>query len=256
MNCQSIYNNLLQKYNELNDTEKQAILIYKSKLFYFINEIAMINNFLDIPAKEILENIKAEKAFCNKFEEYRKVVNSPINLFAKNAIFATVKFDNIFDFIDSLKETYIHLIKAKEKITLEEDLTVYRMVSLNNNNLSPISKSNIISTSIKVEDAEKFIEYKHNHLYQMKLQKGTKVLVTPYSLLIDLDKNIFKIEKLGELGQQEIIIFKSDLSFNEYDIKTVDIDNYIINIHKVDTIPLKKGTSIEENNDTYTGKKI
>ena len=46
------------KYKNLSEDEKNAILIYKSRLSYCINEITSILNFDSMTNSEILKNIK------------------------------------------------------------------------------------------------------------------------------------------------------------------------------------------------------
>ena len=52
------YNRLVMKYKNLSEDEKNAILIYKSRLSYCINEITSIPNFDSMTNSEILKNIK------------------------------------------------------------------------------------------------------------------------------------------------------------------------------------------------------
>ena len=49
------YNLLVEQYQNLTEEEKNACLIYKSRLSYLINEIAMVDDFLNKDSNIIYE---------------------------------------------------------------------------------------------------------------------------------------------------------------------------------------------------------
>ena len=64
-----------------------------------------------------------------------------------------------------------------------DDLKVYRGISVKKGStIDDVSISNLISTSIKVEDADDFIYQNgmdESHLFTLSLKKDTNVLVSP-----------------------------------------------------------------------------
>lgn len=221
-----IYNKLIENYNNLSEVEKQCVLIYKSKLFYHINSISEINDFINISSLEILDNIENKEEFISRYEKYKEEVFKPQNIFLRYSIFNKIDFDNICCFIDSLKSVYKTIDNAKFKLTLPDELTVYRGCSYNQDNDYEISKSNLISTTIDPEQTANFLFTKkenRNKLYVIKLEKGTPVLITPYSILSVYDSEVdylnnseikqTKIINSSNKGQQEIILFKDSLDF-------------------------------------------
>ena len=54
----NIYDTLLNLYDDLDEEAKKDLIIYKSRLFYFINEISSVSNFNDLTSSEILSKIK------------------------------------------------------------------------------------------------------------------------------------------------------------------------------------------------------
>ena len=233
-----IYNDLLIQYNSLSEEEKRAILIYKHILYYHINEISKIENFENRDAFSLFDEITDKTKFVNNFEEFKKVINYPQNMIIKLSVFKNIDLSNIYNFIESMKCVYSILVSARLKIKLNSDLSVYRGISITDNqNINVVLNSKLISTSIKVDDANDFIYqegYEQSHLFVLSLKEGTNVLVSPLTIVYDYkdalsmlknDKKnaTLKIANRGSFGQQEIILFNDDLIFNELSIDEVDV---------------------------------
>lgn len=220
------YNKLIEKYENLNDEQKRACLIYKSKLSYLINEISAVPNFLELDANEIYENIKNKQQFSEIYTDYKNILDNPKNIFIKLSIMSDLNFSSIQTIIDSLKVVYTTLLNSKIKI--ENSLKLFRIVSTEYPTTS-ISKSNIISTSIDVDCIDKFMLNKYNDLYQIELEAGSMVLVIPYAILLDSRDNSLKIVK-DDINQKEVVIFNNDLTFLEYEKKSYE-NNFTV--HKM-----------------------
>lgn len=236
---QKIYNQLLEQYNVLTEEEKRAILIYKSFLFYHINKITNISNFEQLTENEILSKLENKEEFISQFEKFKSILKQPQNLTVKFTIFHKINFDTIETFIKSLIETYKILNTAKQKISLNSTMTVYRGVS-STHPIKNISKSSIISTSIKVEDADKFLftskNNQYNTLFVLQLDSAINVLISPYTIVQDYhnfsnfyhdesEKATIKIVNSTEQNQQEIILFKEDLEYEFSNTKQLTLDN-------------------------------
>lgn len=236
-----VYEDLLKAYDSLNEEVKEALLIYKSKLFYFINEIATIPNFEVEDAYNILSKIKDKDAFIYKFESYKELVNLPVNMFIKKSIFASINFDTIIDFIDSLKK--VLQILEHTTLTLPNDITVYRIVSVEENKLEEISKSNIISTTINPDILDQFIIHPYNHLYKIHVKAGAKVLVTPYSIIMNLENERLSVKK-DYFGQQEVIVFKNSLEIEQTECKEKNMEDGYLWVHTIDAYPKEYGKKL------------
>lgn len=228
-----VYEKLLLEYKKLDSKYQTAILIYKSRLFYFINEISSIDNFMNLNSNTIYDLLKDKKTFLDKFSQYASIINDVNNIFIKNTIFQNIDFSNIYSFIDNMKNVYSLLCDID--IRLDSNMKVYRVVSLNSNEINDISKGNLISTGLEIEDVEPFMVNRYNHLYELDLKPNTRVLITPYSLLINTNTKVIKILPTKEDGQHEIVLFKDDLIIDELSRKNVLLDNDNITIHKVNT---------------------
>ena len=253
---EKIYKDLLDQYQKLTDQEKNAIRVYKSKLFDFINKITVIDNFLNMSSEEIFKKIPDNNIFVKEYQDYKKIVEKPENFFVKHSVFNDIDFTDILSFIDSLKKNYQIMNKAKDKIVLKDDLLVYRGVSLEENTKpNNIARGNIISTSINLDVVDQFISKEANkrkNLYLIKLKKGTPLLVTPYSIVAEysnkqdivecLQNNVapelLKIVDKKAYGQQEIIIFEDSINILNIETNEVEKNNECLKIHKVETKPI------------------
>lgn len=239
MSENEIYKQLIDKYNNLTEEEKKAILIYKSGLYYHINEISSIDDFLNKESFTIFKKLKNQEIFLIRFSDFKNNLSNPKNIFLKYSIFNIIDFTDIYTFIDSIKEVY--KIINNIRLYLPEQLTVYRGVC-SDDEILDISKSNLISTTIDVEEVKPFLfgDKKNNKLYVISLEKDTPVLISPYSIDNIYDSEIdyytnkpkqLKLVNKYEKGNQEIILFKNTLNFTLNDSKT--IDEYNLTIEKL-----------------------
>ena len=154
MNSELIYHDLLNQYNNLSDQEKQAIMIYKSSLFYHINSISKVDDFENKSADEIFILLDDNNSFVNKFVIFKREIELPKNMIVRYSIFKDISFDDILSFIDSMKNVYQILKDARIKIKLCDDIKVYRGISVKKDTvINKVSNSKLVSTSIKVDDA-------------------------------------------------------------------------------------------------------
>ena len=213
-----IYEDLIEQYKNLDESEAHALLIYKSRLSRAINS-------LDIDDEEVME----------AYNTYKEYLENPSNIFMKMTVFKDIDFSDISSFKNSLELVKKKIKDASLKMRLKDDLTVYRALSVpSDDSVSFISKSDIISTSTSFDECSKFIipdsNYKHT-LYQINLEKDSPVLICPYSILIK--DGVLSLTQRHD--QKEIILLKDNYDFTEVlstDAKLKDLDN--INIVLLD----------------------
>lgn len=213
-----IYEDLIEQYKNLDESEAHALLIYKSRLSRAINS-------LDIDDEEVIES----------YNTYKEYLENPSNIFMKMTVFKDIDFSDISSFKNSLELVKKKIEDASLKMRLKDDLTVYRALSVpKDDSVSFISKSDIISTSTSFDECSKFIipdsNYKHT-LYQINLEKDSPVLICPYSILIK--DGVLSLTQRHD--QKEIILLKDNYDFTEVlstDAKLNDLDN--INIVLLD----------------------
>lgn len=213
-----IYEDLIEQYKNLDESEAHALLIYKSRLSRAINS-------LDIDDGEVIES----------YNTYKEYLENPSNIFMKMTVFNDIDFSDISSFKNSLELVKKKIKDASLKMRLKDDLTVYRALSVpSDDSVSFISKSDIISTSTSFDECSKFIipdsNYKHT-LYQINLEKDSPVLICPYSILIK--DGVLSLTQRHD--QKEIILLKDNYDFTEVlstDAKLNDLDN--INIVLLD----------------------
>ena len=213
-----IYEDLIEQYKNLDESEAHALLIYKSRLSRAINS-------LDIDDGEVIE----------AYNTYKEYLLNPSNIFMKMTVFKDIDFSDISSFKNSLELVKKKIEDASLKMRLKDDLTVYRALSVSSDDsVSFISRSDIISTSTSFDECSKFIipdsNYKHT-LYQINLEKDSPVLICPYSILIK--NGVLSLTQ--RYDQKEIILLKDNYDFTEVlstDTKLKDLDN--INIVLLD----------------------
>lgn len=194
-----IYEDLLKQYEELTEEEKNILLVYKSRLGRAINSL----NNNDSEIKEI-------------YKRYKFLVENPQNIFMKFSVFKDISFKSLEEFIESLLNVKEKLDKISSKIILSQDITVYRAFSIRDDEeLISISKSNLVSTSLDIDECSKYIipnkGYTH-YLYQLNLEKGSLVAICPYRILID---NNDRLVLTKDNDSKEIILSKDNFDFDE-----------------------------------------
>ena len=194
-----IYEDLLKQYEELTEEEKNFLLVYKSRLGRAINSL----NNNDSEIKEI-------------YKRYKFLVENPQNIFMKFSVFKDISFKSLEEFIESLLNVKEKLDKISSKIILSQDITVYRAFSIRDDEeLISISKSNLVSTSLDIDECSKYIipnkGYTH-YLYQLNLEKGSLVAICPYRILID---NNDRLVLTKDNDSKEIILSKDNFDFDE-----------------------------------------
>ena len=225
-----IYEDLIKQYEALTEEEKNTLLVYKSRLGRAINSLD--NNDLEI--KEI-------------YEKYKSLVENPKNIFMKFSVFKDISFKSLEEFIESLIKVKEKLNEISKKIILTEDITVYRAFSISNEEeLMPLSKANLVSTSLNINECSKYLisnkDYTH-YLYQINLEKGSMVTICPYRILID---NNDRLTLTKENGSEEIIISKDNYDFEEVMETTTEFtDNEELNIISVNAIFKVKDTKLK-----------
>lgn len=219
-------NDLIVQYNNLSDEKKKALLVYKSKLSFCINEISAIENFESLEPIIILDKIKSKDRFIDIYEDYKELLSNPANILMKMTVYSKVDFENEIKFIESLRNIYFELTNESEILYTTQNLKVYRAITINNEE-SFIAKGNLISTTLDIETCEEFITFGNKTIiYEIELPIGSPVLICPYEIKSDytLDSYTSKITNIPT--QHEIILKKNDFNF-EITSET-EIDGIII----------------------------
>ncbi len=96
-----VYSQLMNQYNELSEKERNALIIYKSRLGRAINS-------LDYDQEEII----------SIYGQYKKLFDNPKNIFLRLTVFHDVSFHTILDFEQSLREVKHIVEKVMTKMKL------------------------------------------------------------------------------------------------------------------------------------------
>ena len=194
-----MYSELMKQYEELTDEEKNALLVYKA--------LGVLMNDLD-----------GEPNISEYFVRYKKIYSSPQNFLIKNTILKNIDFTNVDTFRKSLVRIKGILDEAITKIVTPRDMHVYRCIS-SNKNITGISKSECISTSLSFAETIKYANAgSHIVIYDIKIPAGSRVGVSPYSVLNDIENN--RLILTTKRDQEEII-----LNLNNYEFEVINESN-------------------------------
>lgn len=200
------YNKYLQSIDP-NEAKRLniAINIYNSAFFIAINNMTSIQDYQEKSGTELIEECDKKQDFREKFHStYRKAVEILEDTNYNSEKETLESFGEILDFsseeslIGSLKDVSKIIDTHKDKITVPQDMFVYRGVATEEmSNMNKLSQSEIISTSLSQGVADSFmnrsnVEYKY--LEYILVEKGT-----PYLL---------PLNEQGE-KQKEIMFFDS-----------------------------------------------
>ena len=205
-----MYEDLIRQYHSLSEEEKNALLIYKSRLGLLINDLDNNPDF-------------------DKYYQYcLNIFTNPLNLMIRMSVFKNIDITTMDTFKDSIYKVKEILDKTINKLTINEDTTLYRAVSTNND-INDISKSNVISTSLSFFETLNFANAGENiNIYQINLKKGSHVACVPYAILNDTRTH--RIILTSKKDQEEIILNKDFYNFDT--IANEKMNN--INIIEVD----------------------
>lgn len=165
----------------------------------------------------------------------------------KFSVFKDVSFTSLEDFKNSLTEIKEKIDEISSKIILPQDITVYRAFSIKEDeHLMPISKTNLISTSLTMDECSKYLipnkGYTH-YLYQINLEKGSMITICPYRILIDNNDRLTLTE---DNNSKEIILSKDNYDFEEVIETTTKFNgNEELNIISINAISKIKDTKLK-----------
>ncbi len=213
-----IYEELKKQYALLTEEEKNALLVYKSRLGLAIN---------DLNKKE--ENIK------EIYQLYKELVSNPKNLFMKMTVFKDISFASLEEFKNSLQVIMETIKSACKKIVLPEEMTIYRAFSIEKETKpDSLSKSDFISTSIDIRNCSKFFkkgnQYEH-YVYQINLEAGSLVGICPYAIEIDNNNHLYLTEREE---QKEVILDQDNFIFKEIQETDIDLKEGTLHLRVID----------------------
>ena len=209
-----MYDQLVEQFENLSEEEKNALIVYKTRLGLLINSLD------DNPDYKFY------------YDRYTNIINDPVNMFFSKIVFKYIDMTSIDGFIESIKRIKVILDDVTTKLLIPETTTVYRAVSTDDS-ISDISKSNIISTTLSFGEALKYAVAGDNiAIYEIVLPEGSPCAICPYAIVEHLTSGRLSITKSGD--EEEIIINR-----NAYDL---DISEEYNN----DGLAFRKGKAIKK----------
>ena len=249
---EDVNNSLTKQFNtNLNDEERNALILYNSFYRELFDMIQGINDFEKLPANEIINLLNITNNFLPLYEEcytkVKKLLELEDNKDIKNTIFKDIFFTSKEEFIKSIINTIKTIININNKMVLKYNYKLY----FSTNDFDSLGNDNFIHTSSII--APYLINKSNNYrVITANVKKGINVLFSPKFIAKPIDSAKDKTIKIVNNESPEIIIDTRDIIINKdkntviysrfktNEIKTKDytyIDkfdlDYKININKV-----------------------
>lgn len=229
--------NILMQYKNLTEEEQKMLLVYKSRLFYIINEVTRVPGFEEMDNSEILKYIDSIK--CDKvLKKYQYYLSLKENLFIRMSLFNDITTLTLEEFIGKVKTIVNTLKETSGKMIIGYDTVVYRGVACERGKVDLVGNSSFISADLRLENTYPFLDNKgeEKHIFEIHLDKNTNILACPYSIIVTykdeenainyrlnkIEPTVLKIIKVNEMNQSEIIILGDDIEFRKLEVNKLE----------------------------------
>lgn len=202
-----------------------ALTIYNSSLFIALNDMLAIENYQEKNGQELWEICSKDPNFKDiiytRYDNAKKILNSPNNHSSESELIhdfnRLIDYSSHESFMESLKRVTSIIKQHYSHVLLPEDIAVYRGIASDEVDISALSKSTFISTSLNSEQASHFTNInnkKYTYLSYITAKKGTPFLMflteqaqTQKEILFFDD--LIKIKRIGSVSK-----FESDIEVN------------------------------------------
>jgi len=200
--------------NNLDDKERNAILLYSSYYRELFDVIINTNGYESLQASDLLNILNITDNFNSIFEECyiktKELLKLDCNEIIKNTVFKHINFDSKEKFIESIKNNIKILININDKIKLNNNVDLYFAV----NDFENLGKETFIHTSTII--APYMLNKKGNYrVITAKVKKGTYVLYCPYYLALPINNAYNQEISIMDKVNSEIIIDTRDIFINK-----------------------------------------
>ena len=210
---EDINNDLTKQFNNLNDNEQAALILYNSFYRELFEMIQDIDGFSVLPINEITSLLGINNNFSSIYDEcyikVKKLLDDDVNKKIKSTIFKNVDFDSKESFINSIINNLDILININEKMKLKYNCKLY----FSTNDFNTLGNDNFIYTSSIIAPylIKKSKEYR---VITANVRKGINVLFSPKYISKPLENISGKIELLDS-ESPEIIIDTRDINIRK-----------------------------------------
>lgn len=232
----------------LNDNEKNALILFNSYYRELFNVILSIKNYNKLQLEEMLIILNSKSNYLLLFEECytktKKVLELDINKNINKTIFKNIDFNNPKDFIKSIIKNIDVLININDKLKLKYNI----ILNFSTEDFDNLEDNKFIYTNANISTFM-INKNKNYRVITAKVNKGVNVLFSPKSLtkpildkelqIIDIDNPeiILDTRDINIIKDKNTIIYSrftaNEVKEKEYTyIDRFDL-NYKININKV-----------------------
>ena len=188
-----VYEDLINQFSELSYIEKNALLVYKTRLGLLMNDLDNNPDFLYY------------------YNRYKMIYDNPLNATVKYTVFRFINMESLESFITSIHELKDILDGVTSKLITSDDMIVYRAVS-SDKTINNISKGNIISSTLSFVEVDKYAKGGDSiAIYEIRIPAGSPVAISPYRVLDDSFNNRLLVKATND--EEEIILNSDNYEF-------------------------------------------
>ena len=240
-----------KNHSQLSLDEQAILTIYNNHKFRKIcNAILAIDNFEQVPLKDVVKKVSSIKGFSKLktecYDSVKKRIDDPVNQNIKQALFNNYDFTSFETFISSLVRELAKLRNVNNKMTINSDINMYLLVK----KLDDISNRKFILVTNDLSSL--LVDAKENNLMIgiALLKEQMPVLYSPYYFDVGdiYSKNASPEMAIKEMVNFELLIETSDILIN-IDTNKTNVARYYTkpklagNISYVDDIKLSYKTT-------------
>ena len=240
----------IQYRDKLNQEAQSILVLYNNKKFAKIfNTILEIDNFEEVPIKNIMKKLNSIKGISKLktecYESVKKRIDDPVNENVKNSLFNEIDFTSFETYISSLIKKLVVLKNVNNKMVIKSDFNMYTLV----NKVEDVQNRKYISLTKDLNTMLNDAKENKCMIGICLLKENLPVLYSPYYFdLGDMySKGASPLMEIKEMVNFELLVEVADISVYKDDNK-VEVARYYTepkineNISYVDDIKLGYST--------------
>ncbi len=246
-----VVSDLTIQYRDRLNQEAQSILVLynNSKFAKIFNTILEIDNFEEVPIKNIMKKLNSIKGISKLktecYESVKKRIDDPVNENVKNSLFNEIDFTSFETYISSLIKKLVVLKNVNNKMVIKSDFNMYTLV----NKVEEVQNRKYISLTKDLNTMLNDAKENKCMIGICLLKENLPVLYSPYYFdLGDMySKGASPLMEIKEMVNFELLVEVADVSVYKDDNK-VEVARYYTepkineNISYVDDIKLGYST--------------
>ncbi|MBR1417303.1 MAG: hypothetical protein IJ572_05795 [Bacilli bacterium] len=216
--------------NNLNDDEKNALILYVSFYRELFDMIQSIDNFEKLSSVELLNILNITDSFTKLlddcFNKVKELIKLDVNKDSKNTIFKNINFDSKEKFIESIKNNIMIIANINNKMKLKYNFKLY----FSTNDINSLDKNMFIFTSSIIAP---YMQQKSGtyRVITADCKKNINVLYSPKYVVIPTNDTYNKRIEVLDYDNLDIFLDTRDININK-DSNTIIYTRFKSNLVK------------------------